>query len=226
MISKQTKTVDYINITFDQNFIRSLSLLSRRKIDPITIKGSKVLSKKQYKDEYCSNIGNEDVIVGIKCPVVMSEDTFEQDKKVIESDILKAFADILNSEICNRGQEKTVPQQINGKLVEYTPFPCPRCGSTNTTGNGHRNTKVGLKAKRYCKNCDKCYTNQEDVIWKMKNRRDVIGEALKLSEDNSLRDTARLIKEKFDVKISYATVSNWRKNKKLQESINGVTNDT
>lgn len=216
MISKQAKTVDHINITFDQNFIRSLSLLSKRKIDPITVENSKVLSKRQYsvKAEYCSNVGNEDMIVGIKCPVVMNEDTFEQDKKTIESDILKAFADILNSEICNREQKETIFPQDNRELVKHTPFPCPLCGSTNTIGHGHRKTKIGLKAKRHCRNCNKYYTNQEDMIWKRKNRRAVIEEALKLSEDNSLRDTARLIKEKFDVKISCTTVSNWRKNKK------------
>lgn len=222
MISKQAKTFDYINITFDKSFIRSLTLLSKRKIEPITIENSKALSKKQHsvKTECCSNVENEDTIIGIKCPVVMNEDTFEQDKRVIESDILKAFADILNSEICNRKQEKTIPHQVNKKRVKYTPFPCPRCGSTNTIGNGHRRTNVGLKAKRHCENCNRSYTNQKDAIWKMKNGQYIIEEALKLSEENSLRDTARLIKEKFGVKISYATVSNWRKNKKKFQDLN------
>jgi transposase-like protein len=219
MINKQTKTLDHISITFDQNFIRSLTLLSKRKIEPITIENSKMLSKRQnsVKAEHCSDVGNEDMIIGIKCPVVMDEDTFEQDKEVIESDILKTFADILNSEICNRKPKKTISPQANRKRVKYTPFPCPQCGSTNTIGYGHRITSVGLKAKRHCENCNRSYTNQKDAIWKMKNKQDIIEEALKLSEEYSLRDTARLIKEKFGVKISYATVSNWRKNKKLQE---------
>lgn len=199
MIKKQIKTVDNINIGFDKNFIRSLTLLSRRKIEPIII-----------------NINNEDIIIGIKCPVVMNEETFDEDKKIIESDILKAFADILNSEICNRKQEETIFSQGDPRLVKYDPFPCPQCGSTNTIGNGRRKTGTGLRAKRYCKNCNICYTNQENAIWKMKNRSDVIEEALKLSEKNSLRNTARMIKEKFNVDISYSSIFHWRKNKKLQ----------
>lgn len=49
----------------------------------------------------------------------MNEDTFEQDKKIIESDILKAFTDLLNSEICNRKQEETIFSQVNERLIKY-----------------------------------------------------------------------------------------------------------
>ena len=202
MISREIKTIDYIKIGFDKHFIRLLTLFSKRKIEPITVK-----------------VGNEDIIIGIKCPVIMNEDTFEQDKKIIEADVLKAFADLLNSEICNRKRDDVIFPQINQKLVKYNPFPCPKCGSTYTIGNGRRRTGVGLKAIRYCKNCDIYYTNQDGVIWKMKNRRDVIEEALKLRKENSLRNTARMIKEKFNVDISHSTISYWQKNKKLQEYI-------
>lgn len=154
MINKQIKTIDYIDIRFDRRFIRSLTLLSRRKIEPIII-----------------NVDNEDIIIGIKCPVVMNEDTFEEDKKIIESDILKAFAEILSSEICNRKQEETIFSQDDQRRIKYNQFPCPRCGSINTTGSGHRKTGTGLRAIRHCKNCDRHYTNQEDTIWKMKNRK-------------------------------------------------------
>lgn len=209
MISRQIKTVDHIDITFDKSFIRSLTLLSKRKIDPIIIRNSNMLS----------NTENEDIIVGIRCPVVMNEETFEQDKKSIESDILKAFADILNSEICNREREKTIFSQVNQKLIKHAPFPCPRCGSTNTTGNGKRITSNGPKEKRFCNDCQKGYTNQDGIDWKMKNRRDIIEEALKLSEENSLRDTALLIKEKFNVTISHSIILYWRKNrKKIQDA--------
>ncbi len=205
MISRKIQTVDHIDIIFDKHFIRSLTLLSKRKIDPIRV-----------------NVENEDLIVGIRCPVVMNEDTFDEDKKAIESDILKAFSDILNSEICNREREKTIFSQVNQKLIKHTPFPCPRCGSTNTIGNGKRITNIGLKAKRVCNNCNKGYTNQDGIDWKMKNRRDVIEEALKLSEENSLRDTARLIKEKFDVKISHSIILYWRKNRNKLQNVNLV----
>lgn len=197
MISREIKTIDYIKIGFDKNFIRSLTILSKRKIGPMTVK-----------------VGNEDIIIGIKCPVVMNEDTFEQDKKTIESDILNAFADILSSEICNRKQDDVIFPQVNQRLLKYNPFPCPRCNSTNTIGHGRRRTGIGLKATRFCKNCERYYTNQEGVIWKMKNRRDVIEEALKLREQNSLRKTARLIKEKFNVEISHSAILCWEKNKK------------
>ena len=112
MISRQTKTIDYIKIGFDKNFVRSLTLLSKRKIEPITIR-----------------LGDEDIIIGIKCPVVMDEDTFDQDRKTIESDILKSFADILNSEACNRKRDD--------KLWQY-----------KYSWSWSRKTGVGLKANR------------------------------------------------------------------------------
>lgn len=196
MINKQTRIIDNIDITFDKNFIRSLALLSKRKIDPIIV-----------------NIENEDIIVGIKCPVVMNEETFEEDKKAIESDILKTFADILNSEICNREREEIIFSRASQKLAKSGKFHCPLCGSTNTIGYGKRITNVGMKAKRFCKDCRRGYTNQDDVDWKMKNRRDIIEEALKLSESNSLRDTASLIKDRFNVKISHSAILYWRKNR-------------
>ena len=199
MISRETKTIDYIKIGFDKNFVRSLTILSKRKIEPIIVK-----------------VGNDDVIIGIKCPVIMSEETFEQDKKIIESDVLKAFADILSSEICNVKRDDAIFHSIDNRLVKYDPFPCPRCGSTDTVGYGYRKTGVGLKPKRYCRECEKRYTNQEGAVWKMKNRKDVIKEALELSEKNSCRDVARMIKEKFDIEISHSIISIWKRDKKLQ----------
>lgn len=201
MIHRQTQTIDHIDIIFDKHFIRSLTLLSKRKIDAITV-----------------SVGNEDIIIGIKCPVVMNEDTFEKDKNSIESDILKAFADILNSEICNRKREETIFSRTSRKLVKCDQFPCPLCGSKNTIGNGKRITNIGLKTKRFCNDCNRGYTDKDDADWKMKNRRDVINEALKLSECNSLRDTANLINEKFNIKISHSIIPYWRKNRnKFQE---------
>lgn len=56
--------------------------------------------------------------------------------------------------------------------------------------------------------------------WKIKNRHDAIMEALKLSENNSLRDTVRLIKDRFNVKISHSAIFYWRKNKNKFQDIN------
>lgn len=198
MISTYRKTIDHIKIEFDKNFVDSLSILSKRKIEPITV-----------------NIENKDIIIGLKCPVIMDGDTFERDKKTIESDILKTFASILNSEICNREQEKN-HTKVRKRRSRHISFPCPVCGSTNTIADGHRETKVGLKEKRSCKQCGKHYTNQEDAIWKMKNQRQVIEDALKLGEYFSLRDTARQIKEKYKIEISHSAIHCWRKNKRFE----------
>ena len=196
MISRNRKTIKQIKIEFDKNFINNLSILSKKRIEPIT----------KY-------IGNKEIIIGFNCPVIMNEDTFEQDKKIIEANILKSFADSLNSEICNRKKEHK--QRIRGekRKIKYVPIPCPICGSTDTIGDGNRKTKLGLKPKRYCRHCKKYYTNQDGAIWKMKKPKHVIEEALELSKKMSLRDAASRIKEKYDIDISYSAILYWRKNK-------------
>jgi hypothetical protein len=50
MLDRHSKYIDQIKIGFDKKFINSLSLLTKRKIEPI-------ISKKN----------NEDTIIGIKC---------------------------------------------------------------------------------------------------------------------------------------------------------------
>lgn len=203
MLNKNSKYIDQIKIEFDMKFIRSLSLLSKRKIEPIII-----------------NKDDKEIIVGIKCPVIMDEETFDEDLKMIESDILKAFSKMLNSEICNRKRENTIYSNIGKKTVlEYTPIPCPSCGSIDTVGYGKRRTNIGLKPKRLCKQCGKCYTNQEGAIPKMKNSRQVIDDAIELSKQFSLRETAHKIKEKYHVDISHSIICIWRKNTELLKNL-------
>lgn len=202
MLDKHSRYIDQIKIEFDMKFIRSLSLLSKRKIEPIII-----------------NRDDEEIIVGIKCPVIMDGETFDEDSKMIESDILKAFASILNSKICNRQRENTIYSNIGKKAaIEYTPFPCPACGSIDTIGYGRRRTNTGIKPKRICRQCGKGYTNQKGAIPKMKNSRQVIHDAIELSKQFSLRETARRIKEKYNVKISHSIICIWRKNSELKNS--------
>ncbi len=195
MLDKHSKYIDQIKIEFDKKFINSLSLLTKRKIEPMII-----------------NKDNKDIIIGIKCPVIMNEETFDEDKKIVESDILKAFANVLNSDVCNIKRDDKI--YIGKKTVlNYTPIPCPVCGSTDTVGYGNRMTNTGLKPKRQCKKCGKCYTNQENAIWKMKNHRQVIEEAIELSKQFSLREAARMIGEKYNIKISHSAILIWRRDK-------------
>ncbi len=202
MLNRHSKYIDQIKIEFDRKFINSLSLLTTRKIEPIII-----------------NKDNEDIIIGIKCPVIMDEETFNDDKKIVESDILKAFAEVLNSEVCNKKREDTIYNRISKKRsLEYTPFPCPVCGSTDTIGYGRRKTTIGLKPKRLCRKCGKCYTNQENAIWKMKNSRQVIEDAIELSKQFSLREAARKIREKYNIEISHSAILIWRRNKSLNDT--------
>ncbi len=227
MLDKHSKYIDQIKIEFDRKFIHSLSLLTKRIIEPIII-------KRQYsaKTEYCPNKDKgtskdaevskdaEEIIIGIKCPVIMDEETFNDDKKIVESDILKAFADVLNSKVCNRKREDNIYNRISKKrALEYTPIPCPVCGSTDTVGYGNRITNTGLKPKRFCKKCGKCYTNQENAIWKMKNSRQVIEDAIELSKRFSLRETACKIREKYNVKVSYSAIRLWRNKSELIKNL-------
>lgn len=200
MLNRQIKYIDQINIRFDRKFINSLSLLSKRKIEPIII-----------------NQDDEEIIIGIKCPVIMDEETFDDDKKIIESDILKAFADLLNSEICNRKRKDDDNKKY---ILKYSPIPCPLCGSEKTIGHGRRKTNIGLKEKRYCKECGKYFTVElENSIWKKKISGEVIKDAIELSKQFTLRETVHKIKEKYNVRISHSSISIWRKNPKLLEKL-------
>jgi len=142
MLDKHNKYIDQIKIEFDRKFINSLSLLTRRKIEPII-----------------TNKDDQDIIIGIKCPVIMNEETFDVDKKIVESDILKAFADILNSEICNREKIDTIYSKKH--KLKYKPIPCPVCGNTNTVRHGRRMTNIGLKSTHFCKQCNKYLENEK-----------------------------------------------------------------
>ncbi len=142
MLNKHSKYIDQIKIEFDRKFINSLSLLTRRKIEPIIINKDTETSKDAEAYKYA-----EEIIIGIKCPVVMDEETFDKDKKIVESDILNAFADILNSEICNREKIDTIYDRTRKKRkLKYKPIPCPVCGSTDTVRHGRRMTNIGLKS--------------------------------------------------------------------------------
>lgn len=197
MLKKNSKYIDNIKIEFDEKFINSLSLLTNRKIEPVII-----------------NKDNKDIIIGIRCPVVMNGKSFDDDKKIVESDILKAFADLLNSEVCNREiKEKRYYKVTKKSKLDYIPLPCPICGGTNTVGFGNRLTNTGVKNKRHCKDCDKTYTNQENVVWKKKNSRQIMDDAIELSKQFSLRKTAQMIREKYKTKISHSAILIWRKNK-------------
>lgn len=203
MLNKHSKYIDQIKIEFDRKFINSLSLLTRRRIEPIIINKDAESSKDA-----------EEIIIGIKCPVIMSEETFDKDKKIVESDILNAFADILNSEICNREKIDTIYDRTRKKRkLKYKPIPCPVCESADTVRHGRRMTNIGFKSTHFCKRCNKYYTNQENAIWKMKNSKQVIEDAIELSKQFSLREAARQIREKYNVKISHSAILIWRRNK-------------
>jgi len=47
----------------------------------------------------------------------------------------------------------------------------------------------------------------------MKNSRQVIEEAIELSKRFSLREAARQIREKYNIKISHSAILIWRRNK-------------
>jgi len=112
---------------------------------------------------------------------------------------------------------KTKKRSIKNKIKRrLNQIPCSVCGSLDTIGYGSRMTKIGKKQIRRCKRCDKHYTIQDESVKKMKNSKDVIDDALRLSENHSLRDTAKQIKEKFDVQISHSTICIWRKKFKGQ----------
>ncbi len=88
---------------------------------------------------------------------------------------------------------------------------CPDCGSNNTVGWGHRNTKYhGRKCIRHCKECGKKYTVQPIFLFKKKYPKKIVDYATELTESLSLRDAAEKTNEKYNIKISYAAIRLWR----------------
>ncbi len=97
-------------------------------------------------------------------------------------------------------------------------FPCSHCNSNNTVGFGKRYGKSGIKSKRKCKDCKRIYTNQLPRAKGKKNTVEVINLAIHIAKDHSLRETERILKEKYGIKITYASISNWKKEYQLSSN--------
>jgi transposase-like protein len=96
-------------------------------------------------------------------------------------------------------------------------FNCPYCNNQNSIKNGTRHTKNGIKSIRLCKNCGRCFTNQPPTHKKKKNRFETISLAVNIAKDHSLRDTAKILKQKYGINVSYVSVSTWKKEARLKE---------
>lgn len=96
-------------------------------------------------------------------------------------------------------------------LVWIFVFPCPSCNGKNTVWFGKRYGKSGIKSKRKCKDCKRIYTNQPPRAKGKKNTVETINLAIHIAKDHSLRETEKILKEKYGIKITYASISNWKK---------------
>lgn len=96
-------------------------------------------------------------------------------------------------------------------LVWIFVFSCPSCNGKNTVWFGKRYGKSGIKSKRKCKDCGRIYTNQPPRASGKKNTLETINLAIHIAKDHSLRETEKILKEKYGIKITYASISNWKK---------------
>jgi transposase-like protein len=77
--------------------------------------------------------------------------------------------------------------------------------------NGTRCAKNSIKSIRLCRDCGRRFTNQPSTHKKKKNRFETISLAVSIAKDYSLRDTAKILKQKYGINISYVSVSTWKK---------------
>ena len=90
-------------------------------------------------------------------------------------------------------------------------FPCPYCNSQDTVWNGKRYAKSGIKSTRKCKTCGRGYTNHPPRAKGKKNPIKTINLAIDIAKDHSLRETEKILKEKYGIKITFASIANWKK---------------
>ncbi len=104
------------------------------------------------------------------------------------------------------------------KVLDYIPLPCTNCGSVNTIGNGYRKNSNHSVPKRKCRNCGRKYTNKEDSFFKMKFQKEIIEYAIKLLNNGlSTKAVAESILQRYHVKVSHVSVSNWSKSDKISK---------
>ena len=112
----------------------------------------------------------------------------------------------------------TEPPKPRKCRVAYTALPCSYCGSTNTRGFGYRKNTNKTIPIRWCRDCERKYTNKDGTFFKMKFSKEIIERAIKLHGDGmSTRDVADFILQNYHAKVSNASVSIWSRDEKLIE---------
>lgn len=96
---------------------------------------------------------------------------------------------------------------------------CPYCKSKDTIKKGLRKNKSGNKQTRWCNKCKRRYT-PDDGFWKMKNKPEIIAEALSCYKRGmSLKDVKDHLSDYRATDVSRKTVLRWlRKYSKILKS--------
>lgn len=138
-------------------------------------------------------------------------------KKYIEIEVNTVWRFIDGQWIGTPPTTEHLPKKHRNPL-DYIPMPCPNCGSTNTIGNGYRRNSNHSVPKRKCRDCNRRYTNKEDSLFKMKSPKEIIEFGVKsLNNGNSTRKVAELILERYHIKISHVSISNWWNSDKISK---------
>lgn len=96
---------------------------------------------------------------------------------------------------------------------EGEPVLCPQCKSGNINKSGCRYNLYSIKQEYRCKGC-KYHFTFDDGTKRLKHPKSVVLFALSNSTKYSCRQISRLIKRKFNINISHATISIWMKKNK------------
>lgn len=86
---------------------------------------------------------------------------------------------------------------------------CPYCKSNDTIKKGLRINKLGNKQTMWCNSCKRRYTFN-DGFWKMKNKPEIIEDALSCHKKGmSLKKIEDHLSEYWEIDISSKTILMW-----------------
>lgn len=98
-------------------------------------------------------------------------------------------------------------------IIDNKPLVCSYCGSSNIIKNGSRKTKVGIKTRILCHDCNHTFTlESEEGFIKMQSTSKMITAALDLYfKSTSLRKIADHLEQFYERKIHFTTIYYWVK---------------
>ncbi|MBI2558808.1 IS1/IS6 family transposase [Candidatus Woesearchaeota archaeon] len=191
---KDTETLDNKNFLIDRR-IRGYSILAKGD-KPIAVSNEEFLVPSQNSDKKykvtsingwnceCPDFQSRCKERGMKCKHIMCIEFWTKLRNSQDNEVLGFFEDLNLTE-----NEKN----------------CPECKSKNIVNNGKRKTKIGIRQRYSCKDCQKRFT-LEPLKNHLLNAKMLCLACDLYFKGNSLRDIKDTLFQSFGVKINHETI--------------------